>query len=245
MEEIQTIYINLDDSGKIIKEEKYCIYAGTVFLSKLEYDKFITQYRSIVEKTKCKYCKKLPEKCSKECPELKNYNLKYKHKRQLLNCTNQFYTVACIIDNNRLREDILTENASRKRYVDYAIKITIKSVIKDLIKTGKINPEKPVKLILNIDQEATKSNGYYSLDEGIKEELVHGVSNFNYGIYHKPILFGGFSIRLKYLCSNTSYPIQGADLVAGTIRRSLLYYENDTVNLNKDLEFVTFKKFLP
>jgi len=40
---MQEIYINLDDSGKLTKKEKVSVYAGIVFLSKQEKDKFITQ----------------------------------------------------------------------------------------------------------------------------------------------------------------------------------------------------------
>ena len=47
-EEYQEIYINLDDSGKLTKKEKVSVYAGIVFLSKQEKDKFITQYRKII-----------------------------------------------------------------------------------------------------------------------------------------------------------------------------------------------------
>lgn len=54
----QTIYINIDDSGKLVDSEKVSIYAGLVFTSKKEKDKFITQYRSIIQNIKCKYCEK-------------------------------------------------------------------------------------------------------------------------------------------------------------------------------------------
>lgn len=43
----QTIYINIDDSGKLVDTEKVTIYAGLIFTSKCEKNKFITQYRSI------------------------------------------------------------------------------------------------------------------------------------------------------------------------------------------------------
>ena len=42
----QTIYINIDDYGKLVNSEKVSIYAGLVFTSKKEKDKFITQYRT-------------------------------------------------------------------------------------------------------------------------------------------------------------------------------------------------------
>ena len=75
---MQEIYINLDDSGKLTKKELISVYGGLVFLSKKEKDKFITQYRSIVNEIKCKYCKK---RCNKKCPEIKNTNIKNSDKR--------------------------------------------------------------------------------------------------------------------------------------------------------------------
>ncbi len=45
----QEIYINLDDSGKLISKEHVSVYGGLVFFSKKEKDKFITQYRSLVK----------------------------------------------------------------------------------------------------------------------------------------------------------------------------------------------------
>ena len=66
---MQEIYINLDDSGKLSNHEHISVYGGLVFLSKDEKDKFVTQYRSIVNDIRCKYCK---SKCNKLCPEIKN-----------------------------------------------------------------------------------------------------------------------------------------------------------------------------
>ena len=54
----QIITINIDDSGKLVASEKVAIYAGLIFINKKEKDKSITQYRSIVNSIKCKYCKK-------------------------------------------------------------------------------------------------------------------------------------------------------------------------------------------
>ena len=91
----QVVYINIDDSGKLVESERVSIYAGLVFLSKLEKDKFITQYRSIVQSIKCKYCKNNLENCDikdKACPELKHNMLKSKHNRQLMNYIKK-YTV--------------------------------------------------------------------------------------------------------------------------------------------------------
>ncbi len=66
----QVIYINLDDSGKLSKKEIICVYGGIVFFDKQEKDKFITQYRSIVNDIKCHYCKQNKDNnCTNNCPE--------------------------------------------------------------------------------------------------------------------------------------------------------------------------------
>ena len=73
--EVQEIYINLDDSGKLTAKEKISAYGGLVFLSKKEKDKFITQYKSIINDIKCGYCEN-KEDCNHICPEIKNTNIK-------------------------------------------------------------------------------------------------------------------------------------------------------------------------
>ena len=97
---MQTIYINIDDSGKLVDTERVSIYAGLVFISKNEKDKFITQYRSIVESIKCKYCQKDISICNsnKSCPELKHNMLKPKHNRQLMNYIKKYSILCCIIN---------------------------------------------------------------------------------------------------------------------------------------------------
>ena len=242
----QTIYINLDDSGKLSKKENVCVYGGIVFLSKEEKDKFITQYRSIVNDTKCRYCKQdKNNNCDNKCPELKSSNLKPQHKRRIMNYIKKYYTIGCIIENHQIFDYIMNETASKGRYLDYALRRLIKSVIKDLIKNKKINPNLPVKLIINIDEQSTKSNGYYDLKEGIKEELLHGIYNFNYNTKYNPILFNSLEIKLTYQHSDRSYVVQAADLIAGTIRHKFIDNNINRTRLMNELSIIDFKLFLP
>jgi len=74
----QTIYINLDDSSKLSKNETISVYGGIVLFSKKEKDKFITQCRKLVNDIRCKYCSKSKDNCNSICPELKNFNLHVK-----------------------------------------------------------------------------------------------------------------------------------------------------------------------
>ena len=215
--EVQEIYINLDDSGKLSSKEDISVYGGVVFLSKKEKDKFITQYKKIINEVKCEYCKI----CNHACPEIKNTNIKPEHKRWLMNYIKNYFVVGLIIENKKVYEEIL----------------------KSLIKEGKIDPYKPVKIVLNIDQQSTKSNGYYNLRDGILEELKYGISAYNYSVKRKKIVYSDLDILVTYQVSAKSYVIQAADLLAGTIRRTVL---DNIENYGRALsKFVDLKIKLP
>lgn len=244
---IQTVYINIDDSGKLVNTEKVAIYAGLVFISKGEKDKFITQYRSIINSIKCKYCSQELSSCNtnKSCPELKHNMLKPKHNRQLMNYIKKYSIICCIINNEKVYSRIKEDKASRGRFLDYSIKLLIKDTIKGLIKVGKIDAQKPLKLILNIDEQTTKTNGYYNLKDGIIEELKYGIYSYNYKKTYEPIIYSDLEVSLCYQKSDKSYLIQASDLIAGTIRRTYLNNINDIIEFNKKISFVNYKLFLP
>lgn len=241
---MQEIYINLDDSGKLTNKEQISVYGGIIFLSKKEKDKFITQYRSIINDIKCNYCTlKEKEKCNKRCPEIKNTNIKSDDKRRIMNYIKKYYVAALVIKNDFVYDCIKEDKAARGRFTDYAIRRMIKEIVIMLIKNKKIDSYEPIKLIINIDQQTTKSNGYYNLKDGLFEELKYGISNYNYGSVIKPIVFANLIVVLNYQNSGKSYVVQAADLLAGTIRKTALdNLDNISDSLSK---FVDFKIILP
>ena len=243
----QIIYINIDDSGKLVDSEKVSIYAGIVFTSKKEKDKFITQYRSIVKEIKCKYCSKDDIICNgnKNCPELKHNMLKSKHNRQLMNYIKKYSVLCCIINNDKVYPNIKANTASRGRFLDYSLKLLIKQTIKGLIKENRINPDLPVKLVVNIDEQTTKTNGYYNLRDGIIEELKYGIYNYNYGFYNNPIIKSELAVDVCYQNSEKSYLIQASDLIAGTVRRLYLNNVENGLEFLKRIDFVNYRIFLP
>ncbi len=247
MKEKQLICINIDDSGKLVNKEKVAIYAGIVFTSKKEKDKFITQYRSIVQSIKCRYCNKEIVKCNsnKSCPELKHNMLKSKHIRQLMNYIKKYSILCCIINNDNIYTNIKNNTASRGRFLDYALKLLIKQTVKGLIKEKLIDPNKPIKLVINIDEQTTKTNGYYNLKDGIIEELKYGIYNYNYGTRYNPIVMSDLEVSLCYQKSEKSYLIQASDLVAGNIRRIYLNNINNVIELKNKINFVDYYLFLP
>ena len=192
----QEIYINLDDSGKLTFNEKISVYGGLLFFSKKEKDKFITQYRSIINDIKCKYCSHNIDNCNKQCPEIKNTNIRPSDKRRIMNYIKKYYVIALIIKNDDVYEHIKNNKAAKGRFTDYAIRRLIKETINLLVKSKGLNSNAPVKLIINIDQQSTKSNGYYNLHDGLIEELKIGFNNFNYSFKIKPVLSGDLKIDI-------------------------------------------------
>lgn len=56
---IQTIYINMDDSGQLAQNnpnELLFVYGGVFFLSLTDQENFDRQYRALVNTIKSKYC---------------------------------------------------------------------------------------------------------------------------------------------------------------------------------------------
>ena len=243
----QIIYINIDDSGKLVDTEKISVYAGLVFTSKKEKDKFITQYRSIVNNIKCNYCQKDISICNsnKSCPELKHNMLKPKHIRHLINYIKKYSTFSWVINNDKIYPNIKSNTASRGRFLDYSLKLLIKQTVKELIKENRINADYPIKLIINIDEQTTKTNGYYNLRDGIIEELKYGILNYNYSTFHTPIVNSDLEVNVCYQKSDKSYLIQASDLVAGTIRKLYLNNINDFSEFSKRTEFINYKIVLP
>jgi len=218
---MQEVFINIDDSGKLSIKESISVYGGIIFLSKKEKDKFITQYRSIINSIKEKYDGK----------EIKNFNIKAKDKRRIMNYLKKYYILALIINNNKVYDYILSNPRAKGRFLDYSLRRVIKEVIESEIKNNNIDARSPLNIKISIDKGKTKSNGYYNLRDGLLEELKYGINNFDYSFKVNPIVFSDLEVHVTYQDSKVSYGIQAADLIAGTIRKDVL--NNDYEDLNK------------
>lgn len=212
----QIVYISLDDSGKLNNNEKYLVYAGLFFTDKKELERF----KAIYKKIRNEIAKK--EEYS-NVEELKGYTLKSKDRLRILRFVHKYSTAGLIVNNSQIeKQDILYSKDAKGRYRDYVIKLLIKEIIIDLITKKVIDPYRPVTLIVNMDQESAKTNGRYKLDEGIYEELVKGIINFNYGFKIAPILFGGLNVNIYAQNSKDSIIIQASDIIANNIWRNIM-----------------------
>ncbi len=116
-----------------------------------------------------------------------------------------------------VNESIMANKLSIHRYKDYTLKRMIKSKLEKLITSGKIDADKPVSLRVYIDQQHTSTNGYYKLSDSIREELIHGIRNFDYGVFYPPILFADFEINIKFCDSSRDYLVQASDILANRL----------------------------
>lgn len=193
------------------------------------------------------FCKENIIKCNtnKTCPELKHNMLKPKHNRQLMNYIKKYSILCCIINNDNVYSRIKSDTASRGRFLDYSLKLLIKQTVKGLIKENRINPNLPVRLVINIDEQTTKTNGYYNLRDSIIEELKYGIFNYNYGFFNTPIINGSLEVNVCYQKSEKSFLIQASDLVAGTVRKLYLNNLDNFLEFSKRTEFINYRIFLP
>mgnify|MGYP005758425105 CR=1 FL=1 len=263
-ENTQIIYINMDDSGRLIKgepNELVFIYGGVFFLSLKEQENFSRQYKALVDIIKPKYCKSLKndisitnefcishsyQNCKYNCPELKSNMLKPKDRRRLLNFIKKYDTSVAVVSNYQLKDYIFDSKASKGRFKDYIIKREVKRIVENLISQNRINSKLPVKLVLNLDEQSTVSNGYYDLESSIKEELQFGVMNYDYGITFPPIL-SSVQVKVKYRNSYYNYPVQAADLLVGEVRHCYYNYlqNQDFETYRKRTNFLNTSIYLP
>ena len=61
----------------------------------------------------------------------------------------------------------------------------------------------------------------------------------------RPILNNKLELIITYQDSGKSYAVQGADLIAGTIRKVAIDSLYNEKSIDKELSFVDFKVYLP
>ncbi len=217
------LYCAIDDSGKIDDPYPYSVYAGLVFLSERERSSFMARYAHIVSSIQCRYCTKLPMNCDQICPEVKSCRIKPQHRRQLINFIRKKICFIVIADKQNLTQVDLKNKKAKRRFLDYSVKIVIKSVIRELLRRKILCGEDDVCLTVNIDNENRSSDGIYSFQESIRKELHEGMHHNN--LFFPPLIRGDLTVHIRYRDSKENYDVQSADILAGTLRRYLIRCE--------------------
>lgn len=207
---MQEVFFYFDDSGVLHKSndvQKF-IYAGYVFQSKKEMERAKRRYKALV---------KCIQKELDRVDELKSYGLPKNHKRALYNVMRKEESLAAVIDISRVYDHILSTTKSICRYKDYVLKLTIKAKMRCLLDQQSVFPNEDIRLHIFIDEQLTATDGIYGLAESIKEEFQHGISNYNYGMFHSPLFHKNVFVDVQYCESKNNYMIQACDILANRI----------------------------
>ena len=224
---MQHIYIYMDDSGKISNHEEIAIFAGIVFSTNEEKSTFYNKYNSILKDVKCDYCPQNTSVCDSKCIEIKgNGSLSNSDRRRFIQLSKQFKTFATVIFNRNIFPEIRNNASSKGRFIEYSQRRVIKSIVEHLINDNVIDPQQDLCININIDEMPTKSNGYYSLEDGIYEELAVGILNFDYGKQFPKVIYGNLKVKVVYKDSKYDLGIQMADIIANSIHRAFVFNSN-------------------
>ena len=206
----QEVIFFFDDSGVFHKNELsgYFVYAGYVFADRKDLD--IARHKYINANKKLK-------KALGRDDELKAATLKAKHKRALYNSVKEYESMAVVVDISRLYDYVLANKKSICRYKDYILKRCVKNKLKSMITNGVISKDEDITISIYIDEQLTATNGYYDLRDSIKEELQHGVANFDYGVIHPHVFDSKVEVVIYYCDSSSNYMIQASDILANRI----------------------------
>lgn len=208
------ISIFVDDSGVLCKNDDHFVYAGYIFLSDEDKNHAKRKFISLLSKIK----KERRTTC-----ELKASELPRKHKNALYNVMKNCESFHVYVPIKRVKPHILNSKRSITRFKDYALKRGIKEKMKQLIKSGLIDPSRVESIIINVDEQLTSTDGIYSFNESITEELLHGIYNFDYDKQFEPILFCNPKISTHFCDSSKNYLIQASDILANRVRASYAY----------------------
>lgn len=234
---MQEIYLFIDDSGSLHKNapDDFFIYAGYIFINKKIKEDAKRKYKILNKKL----CKSLHRN-----DELKACNLSKNNKRALYNVMRNYKSFDVRVYIPYVYEKQKTDKKTIVRFKDYILKRIIKEVFKDLIDKKEVDPYLDTNIIINIDEQLTSTNGFYSLDQSILEEFTTGIENFNYGNWSiKPIWFGNLNVMVDYCDSSHNYLIQASDILANRIFNSFRQNKPNMRNIPNHIFLEQPKKF--
>ncbi len=206
--QFKKIFICIDDSGNLHKNSKddFFIYAGILFDDLEEKARVLSKYHKT--ETEIRMNNK-----NYSSLELKAYNLCKKHKNSLYRIIKRQNTFIVEVKISDIYDKIMDNKKSRNRYKDYMINRIVRMCIEKMIYEGKITTETPIVLDIHIDGQGIATDGYYTLEETIREELFVGKYRQD-GTLREPVFSTEGKINVSYKDSNYNVHIRAADILA-------------------------------
>ncbi|MDJ1648397.1 DUF3800 domain-containing protein [Mycoplasma phocimorsus] len=202
------LFIYADESGVFdFKNNNYFVFAGLIFESKNERDRYINIYR-LAEKE----IRKSGE--YKVNMELKANKIKYKYRYLIFRKLKNIKKFATIIKLTDLNVNLFKNKKTKQRYMDWAFKMGIKNCLKTSFNEH-LNEIQNINFY--IDQHTTATNGRYELQESLETEFKIGNYSADGNHFIFPITQNLKSLTLKFLDSKHHVLIRASDIVANYV----------------------------
>ncbi len=202
------LYIYSDESGVFDKyNERYFVFAGLIFLSKIK--------RDIKQNKYCFFEKKLKEELEYNKEELKASTLNKQLKQRIFKYFNDTIKFSTVISLKKLR--ISMDKKTKQRFLDYAFKRAIKNCFLELLKNRVISKNDIEFIYIFCDEHTTATNGIYELQESLLQEFKLGNVNFEKNAQFPPLFTNLKDIHVSYCNSKNKPLIRAADIIANKI----------------------------
>lgn len=203
------IFVYSDESGVFDKKHnKYYVYGGLIFLSKIDKDTASRKYLHAEKIIRPKYA---PQE------ELKACRISNTEKGKLFRALNQFYKFGVVVNQTHVLDRIYNSKKDKQRYLDYAYKIGLKRAFERMIKGQIIEPQQVKNIHIFVDEHTTATNGRYELREGLEQEFKLGTFNMDYSKDFPPIFPDLNSLDVNFCDSSTRILIRAADIIANRL----------------------------
>ncbi|MCB7152136.1 DUF3800 domain-containing protein [Lactiplantibacillus plantarum] len=225
---MKTVWFFLDDSGVLHNraQNKIFVYAGYSFIDKEEKEDAKRRYRDLSHKI---------HDGAHIHGEVKASKLGRKDKAKLYRVMKRENSLAATVKISDVYNSILGDKRSIHRYKDYVMKRIIKKQIKKYIDNEELDPDEDLKINIFLDEQATSTNGIYTLEDSIYEELAEGIQNFDYGNFYHPIIRGNVEVSVKFCDSSCNFLIQSADILANRIWTSYMIEKREMRDLTNHI----------
>ena len=205
------IFVYADESGVFDKaHNKYFVYAGVIFLSKDSRDEACRKYIAAEKNIRRggRYVAK---------SELKACLIGANDKRKLYRVMKDCYRFAVVVDQKRILDQIMADKKSKRRYLDFVLKIGVKRLLEELISKGIIDPLNVDWMYFYVDEHTTATNGLYDLRESLEEEFKRGMFTHGFTRFRPPIFPKMKAVDVNFCNSEAVTLIRAADIIANRV----------------------------
>jgi hypothetical protein len=204
------LYVYSDESGVFDKVHyDYFIFAGVIIPGSEEKEMWSRKYAAAERSIN------LGNKYGNN--ELKGSRISVKDKNKLFRSLNQCYKFAVVVHQDDLMDKLYDIKKEKQRYLDYVYKTVVEYAIRDLADRDLLDMNDIERIIFNVDEHATATNGQYELHEILEREFILGTFNYDYTRYYPPILPNGKVVEVNWCNSSTKLLVRAADIIANKI----------------------------